>query len=109
MQNDLVVILEPYGRWDDEANKEGNAEAFAVLKLFLIKLRNCKADSEYLLGRMDLHTSYYSNLFAVKMALKNKYYMRVCHEIITLFHYEHAAQGRIQYNVIHLLEQYLED
>lgn len=108
MNTELEILLDPYARWDKETDSEGNTKAYEILKVFLDKLRKTKPDKKYLSGRGNMHSSYYITLYAIRKALVSKYYMRACHELITLFHFEKYLQGRIRCNVIKLLEQHLE-
>ncbi len=109
MERELIAILEPYDDAYAESSSPRNNDAKTTLKIFYTCLTKCKMDKEYKVSEQRfMHTSYLSKLFAVRTALKENNYLHACNEIISLIHYEPFMQSRIYFNLINLLEQYLE-
>mgnify|MGYP000850276041 CR=1 FL=1 len=102
---ELILLLEPYDDWFNDAGEEKNLEAQEALYLFYERFKNFKPEREY--RRNLLHMSYLPFMIKIKEAFMERKYMRVCNELISLMYYQPCLQNRIYYNVIKLLEDSL--
>lgn len=101
--DELTQILKPYATWFDDG--DNNEKAKAALTEFYIKLKNHKSDKQYISN--GYHFSYILQLIKIKEAFEENKYMRVCNEIINILHFQSVYQPRIQYNLLHLINEYL--
>lgn len=92
----------------DFYKRDNDSEALEVLKAFTKQIPNVRFSEKYE-AYMDNHTSYAIQILAIKKALSEKRYCRVCHEIITLNHYQDIRQRRILFNLYHALKEVIND
>lgn len=107
--NNLVQIIDKHGRWDLSPSAEANDEAKTALKTFYIALQRHKPDKKYIGSKRGFHLSYLSRIVEIRRAFKSDNYVLAIHEITSLIHYEGLFQGRIYYNLIHILNQQFEE
>lgn len=104
------MLSVPYGHWDmnlaEEEKDRWNKKAKEILYTFYQELSKAKPSEIYDEGRF--HTSYIIQLFAIRKALEEGNYVIVCWELATLIHHEPFLQPRIYYNVLRILEHYLD-
>ncbi|OZV13523.1 hypothetical protein CIW83_02960 [Tissierella sp. P1] len=106
MERKLSEILSPYDDWSNTKGEQKNIEAKEALYLFYNEFSKLKPSNKY--KKRDIwHMLYITHLYRIKKAFDEEKYMRVCNEIRSLIHYESFLQGRIYYNLIHLLEEFL--
>ncbi|ABP68231.1 hypothetical protein Csac_2660 [Caldicellulosiruptor saccharolyticus DSM 8903] len=104
----IISRLEPFDDWVNNTSEEENLAARDALKEFLWQIKDLKPSSEYAKSSItQLHTSYILHLIAIKKALVQKKYTRVCNEIITLLNKEPFMQPRVLNNLINLLAEEL--
>lgn len=106
----LMEMLKPHAslqeRGDDDFDEKKNQEARAFLYTFYEELKKVKPDTHY---NCELeHLSYFFYFFHIRKAFEDRNYRRVCDEIQVLLHDEPFRQPRIYYNLLRLLERYLE-
>ena len=85
MDRVMNFIQSTDAKWDDDGSK--NEEALQILTAFYFALKRSKADKAYKC-RCGSHTSYIRRLLQVRAAFAENKYMRACHEIIGLAHFE---------------------
>lgn len=92
----------------DFYERDNDSEALGVLKAFTRQIPNERFSEKYE-AYMANHTSYVIQILAIKKALSEKRYCRVCHEIITLNHYQDIRQRRILFNLYNALKEVIKD
>ncbi|GGK23242.1 hypothetical protein GCM10010965_15060 [Caldalkalibacillus thermarum] len=106
MDRELYNLLQPHANWWNDKGEERNQKAREVLYQFYDELLKRKPAKIYE-KRDAIHSWYLFHMLHIRKAFEEEKYMRVCHEIITLMHYEPLLQGRIYYNLLKMLETYL--
>lgn len=102
----LKSMLLPYGHWNDDGSKNISARA-ALLEYYQL-LKKVKPDKQYSKGRcFPCHMSYIRYMTIIKSAFDENKLQRVCNELGTLMHQEPFLQPRYYYNILFLLEHYL--
>lgn len=103
----LYNIIQKYDNWFNDVGEDKNQEARKALIKFYNALKEKPTAKTYKIG-FNSHLAYIRNLCIIRRALKEEKYMRACNEIITLMYREPIYQKRIYYNLLELLQEYLE-
>lgn len=108
MDKILYNILKPFDSWQNNQGEARNVEAREALGVFYKELLKRKPSKVYSLSNsLRLHLNYIPYFVRLKEAFDQQKYMRVCNEMISLMHYDDIFQGRVYYNVLKLMEEYL--
>ena len=109
----LIQMLDPYiftsyeyGVEDREKYEEDNQKAKEGLSEFYTVLTQIPVSRVYDHGGM--HTGYLPYLLRVRQCLEEERYYSACSKLQTLIYKQPIQQSRIYYNVLRMLEHYLD-
>ncbi|WP_236725819.1 MULTISPECIES: hypothetical protein [Bacillus] len=112
MNKKLIEKLEPYifeyeyGIDNVEEYRSNNKKAKEFLSIFYKELQKIPLAKKYDNG--GFHTNYISYLLRIRQFFEEKRYTSVCNELQSLIYHQPINQPRIYYNILSLLEFYLE-
>ncbi len=98
----LKQLIDEINKYSSFNIREDNKQAKTAIVDFFKQFVKLDPHNKYSTARIGNNYSYMLNLLPMRQSLLDKNYNRVCHELITLNHYEDILQKRIFYNVIYL-------
>lgn len=93
--------------WFDET--EDDKIAYAALQKCYKDLRALQSSKRFNLGKRGNYFSYLWNLVPFAKALSEHKYNRACNELVTLTINEPILQPRIYFNLLALMDKYMEE
>lgn len=106
MLDAYVFIKYEYGIENLEEYRNDNRKAKEFLSVFYKELQKIPLAKKYDNG--GFHTKYISYLLRIRRYFEEKRYTSVCNELQSLIYHQPIDQPRIYYNVLCLLESYLD-
>lgn len=113
LEEELNAVISPYDNWFNDEGNDKNEEAKQALITFYYKLKKAKIKKEKksdLFDKLEYNWNILSHvMFSVvaKEALEEKKYMRACNEIVTFIYRQPYFHKGVRYNLLNLLQEYL--
>lgn len=98
-----------FDNWFVQYDGADNIRAKKALTEFFKVFLKMSPDRRLDLGGRRDYYMFYVDLLPIREALKEHNYPHVCHELVTIFHYEPISQNRIYVCLEKLYHEYLEE